>query len=365
MRAIQTALFASIFSLSEIVLASPAASSTVTITASIISTTPLSTTTVQASSQRTTVNTINVLSFMTSSSAASTTSRATSTTSSPNETSLSMSSSSATSQPTKISHQTLIIILSAVFGSVGLILLGGAIFLLYRFSQGRTPFRHRGASPINDDEIESWRSGREKQPIPPPDHGPAIREVASLPLHTPAWTWAASSTSIRTVSANMSDFPSVIAYPEPLSVVAKAPNARAGLTDEALPGADPFITPPKRQSSRLSKAPPGHARTKSRRSSISAKSMWSVRERSSSDLKGKDRYSTWYDQDPKSKERQSTWYDQDDEVVSSHMRTDNGSSSPGISDFFDGVPSGGLSPRPKSRPRLWEVSREDIGRAIA
>ncbi|CZR60884.1 uncharacterized protein PAC_10780 [Phialocephala subalpina] len=403
MRAIQTALFASIFSLSDVVLgdfplpsvnsaakaspsapsppgrkkstdppsASPAASSTVTITASIISTTPLSATTVQASSQRTTVNTINVSSFMTSSSTAPTTSGAASTTLSPNETSVSMSSSSATSQPTKISHQTLVIILSVVLGFVGIILLGGAIFLLYRFSQGRTPFRHRGASPINDDEIESWRrSGREKLPISPPNHGPAIREVTSLPMHSPAWTWAASPTSIRTVSGNFSDHHSipnhsVIAYPEPLSVVAKAPNARAGLTDEALPGADPFITPPKRQSSRLSKAPPGHARTKSRRSSISAKSMWSGRERSSSDLKRKDRHSTWYDQDPKSKERQSTWYDQDDEVISSHIRTDNGSSSPGVSDFFDGVPSGGLSPRPKSRPRLWEVSREEIGRAIA
>lgn len=322
----------------------PAASSTLTITASIVSTTPLSTTTVKASDLATTINTIDVSSFMTSSSAAiSTSSGAGSSSSSYNETS--MSSSSEISQTTNskgISHQTLVIILSAVLGSLGLILLVGAVFCLYRYRRGQAPFRHRGASPINDDEIESWRtSGREKHLIPAPNHGPAIREVSLLPMHSPQWTWAASPTSIRTISANMS---------EPHSVVAKAPNARAGLTDEALPGADPFITPPKRQSSRLSKAPPGHSRTRSRRSSISAKSLWG-RERSSSDLKGKD--------------QQSTWYDQEVEVISSHIPTDNGSSSPGVSDFFDGVPSGGLSPRPKSRPRLYEISREDIGRAIA
>ncbi|KUJ20407.1 uncharacterized protein LY89DRAFT_442736 [Mollisia scopiformis] len=377
MKTSQTALFVCLLSLSDVVLgdlplpslssvakaspptpsppngrkktdppsAIPAASSTVTITASIISTTPLSTATVQPSNLATTINTIDVSSFMTSSSSATlTSSGAASTPSSYNGTS--MSSASTVSQAkdsSSISHQTLVIILSTVLGSVGLVLLAGALFLLYRFSRGQTPFGHRGASPINDDEIESWRrSGREKHQMTPPDHGPAIRDVTSLPLHSPAWTWAASPSSIRTVSANLSELH---------SVVAKAPNARAGLTDEALPGADPFITPPKRQSSRLSKPPPGHARTKSRRSSISTKSMWSGRERSSSDLKAKDRH--------------STWYDQDDEVISSHIRTDNGSSSPGASDFFDGMPSGGLSPRPKSRPRLYEISKEDIGRAIA
>ncbi|KAE8453825.1 hypothetical protein EG329_009337 [Mollisiaceae sp. DMI_Dod_QoI] len=350
MRAIKTTLFACLLSLSDIVQALPAAGSTVTITASIVSTTPLSTKTVQASNLATTVNTIDVLSFMTSPSptALRATSSGTASTTNVNESPIPMSSTSAVSQPTnsnKISHQTLVIILSAVLGFLGVILLAGAVFLIYRFSKGQAPFRHRGASPINDDEIESWRrSGREKLPLTPPDHGPAIREVTSLPMRSPAWTWAASPSSIRTVSANLS---------EPHSVVAQAPNARAGLTDEALPGADPFITPPKRQSSRLSKAPPGHARTKSRRSSISAKSMRSGRERSSSDLKAK--------------EMQSVWYDQDDEIMSSHLRTDNGRSSLGTPDFFDGIPSGGLSPRPKSRTRPWEIQipSEDIGRAIA
>jgi len=349
MRALQTTLFVCVLSLLDVVLAISAGSTAVTITASTISTTSPSTTTVKASGLSTTINTIDVSSFMTSTSVAlSTSTGAASVISSHTGTYTPMSSTSTTSQSTSsnsISHQTLVIILSTVLGFLGLILLAGAIFLFRRFRRGQAPFGHRGASPINDDEIESWRrSGREKQPITPLAHGPAIRQVSSLPMYSPAWTWAASPTSIRTISANESELH---------SVVAKAPNARAGLTDETIPGADPFITPPKRQSSRLSKAPPGHARSKSRRSSMSTKSIWSGRERSSSDLKGRD--------------RQSTWYNQEDEVISSHIKTDTGSSSPspGVSDFFDGMPSGGLSPRPKSRPRLYEISRDDIGRAIA
>lgn len=64
----------------------------------------------------------------------------------------------------------------------------------------------------------------------------------------------------------------------PCPVQARAPNSRSGLTDETVPGADPFISSPRRQTSRLSKVPPltsprsAHTRTRSSRSSTSMRS---------------------------------------------------------------------------------------------
>jgi hypothetical protein len=59
------------------------------------------------------------------------------------------------------------------------------------------------------------------------------------------------------------------------------------------------------------------------------------------------------------------WYDPDNGAVGSHMR-DLDFSTPGASEF-DSLSAGGLSPRPKSRPRPWEleVDEKEIGRAIA
>ncbi|KAK0128836.1 hypothetical protein ONS95_000785 [Cadophora gregata] len=256
---------------------------------------------------------------------------------------MSSSSTTAPSEDNSSSHQTLVIVLAAVLGAVGLILIGAIVFLIYRYRRGRLPFGHRGVSPINDDEIASWRrTGQEqKLTLPSPVYRPAIREVTSVHLNSPGWTWTASPSSIRTVSAHITDH----------QVQAQAPNARAGLTDEVVPGADPFIPQPKRQNSRLSKLPPGHARSKSRRSSMSAKSLWSP-DRTSNDLK--------YQEQPP-----STWYAVDD-AATSPFRTELSTSSPGTSVFGEAF-TGGLSPRPERRTRPWEqeVSRDDIGRAIA
>ncbi|KAL2067196.1 hypothetical protein VTL71DRAFT_1620 [Oculimacula yallundae] len=256
---------------------------------------------------------------------------------------LPMSSSSATPGGDKSSsHNTLVIALAAVLGAVGLLLIGTVIFLLYRYRRGQLPFAHRGASPINDDEIASWRrTGKEqKLTIPSPTYRPAIREVADLHLKSPGWTWTASPSSIRTVSAHITDH----------QVQAQAPNARAGLTDEVVPGAEAFIPQPKRQSSRLAKRPPGHSRTKSRRSSMSGRSLWSP-DRTSNDYIFRE---------------QASWYAVDGAAPSSHFKTEQSSDTPGTSTFGEHV-SGGLSPRPERRAKPWEqeVSREDIGRAIA
>ncbi|EGZ77574.1 hypothetical protein NEUTE2DRAFT_79257 [Neurospora tetrasperma FGSC 2509] len=67
----------------------------------------------------------------------------------------------------------------------------------------------------------------------------------------------------------------------PTPILARAPNSRAGLTDDTVPGDVPFILTPKRQPSRLHKLPPGahavvsspgprHGRKKSSKSSTSS-----------------------------------------------------------------------------------------------
>lgn len=249
-----------------------------------------------------------------------------------------------------ISHRNLIVILSSVLGFVGLLLILSLAFLAFRYRRRQSPFAHRGASPINDEEIASWRGTvqEQKQQTPNPTQPPTIHDANTIGLaqSPPGWMWAPSPAVIQPA---MSHTTSTI--PDTPSFLAKAPNSRAGLTDETVPGADPFIPPVKRQSSRLSKAPPGHARTKSRRSSLSAKSMWSFKE-SSMELKAK--------------ERSPTWFDPEDDNVGRELRDfDHNSDSPGTS-IFDGLSAGGLSPRPKSRPRLWESEKEqEHGRRLA
>lgn len=64
--------------------------------------------------------------------------------------------------------------------------------------------------------------------------------------------------------------------PHPPAPVARAPNARSGLTDEVVPGAAPFVKAAGKPSRRLSKAQgnsQSHLRHKSRRSSASAGSV--------------------------------------------------------------------------------------------
>jgi hypothetical protein len=324
----------------------PVAAST-TATAAIVSPSASSTTLPQAA---TTTKTIEVSSFVTSSSVLSSSPIPTSSAiPSLRASSLSMSttSSAMSEQSSSTHHRTLVIVLSTVLGFVGLALIAAAAFLTYRYCGGQYRFGRRGASPINDDEIASWRRNAQdqKQRIPSLDPMPSTREVTPIALtHSPGWTWTASPTSIRTISAVIPDTPSFLA---------KAPNSRAGLTDEAIPGADPFIATVKRQSSRLSKAPPGHTRTKSRRSSTSGKSVWS--------FNGRDRIST----DMKAKDRHPTWYDPEDGAGNNHIK-DLDFSTPGTSEF-DSLSTGGLSPRPKSRSKPWELEldEKEIGRAIA
>ncbi|KAI0165648.1 hypothetical protein GGR57DRAFT_497120 [Xylariaceae sp. FL1272] len=161
-------------------------------------------------------------------------------------------------------HDTLVIVLSAVFGFIGLALLviGG----IWCARTRRRKLFNRGITPINDEEIASWKvpQGEEKELeveryTTRPSHGSKGSTSSTKRATTiqysgrPSAEVPVSSRSFVSHKYSM-EFP--LSPPEAVAVVARAPNARSGLTDETVPGDDPFITLPRRQPSRLQKIPP-------------------------------------------------------------------------------------------------------------
>lgn len=169
------------------------------------------------------------------------------------------------------------------------------------------PFFSRGISPIDDDEIATWKTPRnEKAGFHGADTDVEAEAALNKETGAPSHAKHASTSSVKKP-------PSVIVYSHaqdqglrqstdgelPRSfannnhtayggkmsleralpqtpIQARAPNARAGLTDESVPGDAPFLPSPRRQPSRLSKVPPNsasqrraarHTRARSSRSS--------------------------------------------------------------------------------------------------
>ncbi|KAK4128186.1 hypothetical protein N657DRAFT_629340 [Parathielavia appendiculata] len=204
------------------------------------------------------------------------------------------------------SNRTLIITLSTVFSAVGLALIAGVVLLCYRKRRGRLPLLPRGVSPIDDDEIERWKSPRDEKArfqvgdtdmeaeaafhkkTGRPSHAkhfstssvkkPPSVIVYSRSHESQAVRHSTDAESRRSFVQNHPAYSSKTSFDKTLPqtpIQARAPNARAGLTDESLPGDEPFIMSPKRTPSRLSKHPPNsssgrranHARARSSRSS--------------------------------------------------------------------------------------------------
>ncbi|KAK4218683.1 hypothetical protein QBC37DRAFT_273858 [Rhypophila decipiens] len=267
------------------------------------------------------------------------------------------------------SNRTLVITLSTVLSVVGVLLIVGTILICWRFRQRRKPLFARGISPIDDDEIATWKVPRsEKAAMMAGEtdveaEGAAAGPAAGRLQHGKH----ASTSSVRKP-------PSVIVYSNAhgrgdyrrstddggqspyygkssldkalpqTPIQARAPNARAGLTDESIPGDDPFLPSPKRHASRLSKLPPtfssqrrAHIRSRSSRSSMHSFSGYGY---VGSDVPlsrhSHDNYTSNY---------------------RNHSRVYSSSSIPPRLSFGDEGPLGGLSPRPLFRD-------EDIGRAI-
>ncbi|KAK2035922.1 hypothetical protein LZ31DRAFT_485244 [Colletotrichum somersetense] len=183
-------------------------------------------------------------------------------------------------------NRSLVVALSTVLSLLGVVIILGAIYLCYRYRRGRLPFSRRGTSPIDDEEIESWKACRtiEKSTTIVVDeqhqHGSAgpVQKPASTIVYqdnSQYHTRMSTETAQRSLYHKRSMDKRSIDIPQP-PVLARAPNARVGLTDDTIEGDLAFLPSPKRRSSRLSKLPPlspRHGRHRSSRSTISIGSL--------------------------------------------------------------------------------------------
>lgn len=62
--------------------------------------------------------------------------------------------------------------------------------------------------------------------------------------------------------------------------------------------------------------------------------------------------------DFKQKEAGPTWFDPEDENIGRELRNFDGNNSSPSASVFDELSAGGLSPRPKSRLRMWESGKQ-------
>ncbi|KFY33036.1 hypothetical protein V495_08496 [Pseudogymnoascus sp. VKM F-4514 (FW-929)] len=172
-------------------------------------------------------------------------------------------------------HRNLVIVVSAVFGSLALFMVVSATVFVIRWKRNPKYHRNRGNSPVDDEEIERWRGRKETYTEAPgrntPNPKQHKRQSSSVVIvsHPPGWTWNAEPSPFGSRNSGETAL-------SPPPMVARAPNSRSGLTDGAILGADPFVPPVRRQSTRLAK----HGRNQSRKSSFSA----SIPERPSTDV---------------------------------------------------------------------------------
>jgi hypothetical protein len=255
------------------------------------------------------------------------------------------------------SRKTLIIVLTTTIPSILLIAL--AAFLYHRIRRRRARFRNRGITPIDDEEIESWKVNRtrsleaeEKLPGTPKS---AISEPrpAHQSHHTNTSLGSVKSSSVivyqNRVSEEQLPFSPVRAKQSidipPTPVLARAPNSRPGLTDETVRGDNAYVNIKRTPSARLSKNnPPRHARTKSSRSTRSSFGANTRREQ-------------WYSQTPEQNSpRQSADIYSKSAPASRRATISTPAARQGFRD--DELPLTGLTPRPPV------VHSSDIGRAI-
>jgi hypothetical protein len=164
---------------------------------------------------------------------------------------------------------TLTIALASAIPAVFVVAL--ALFLWYYFHKRSSSLFNRGITPIADEEIESWKTE-------PNSEKESYREPSTSTNNSPrhhAHNSSVSSTQKPSVivyqTPTASTYQSTVSDQSPRQlpskkrsfdipqtpVLARAPNARPGLTDEAIQGDDAFIPQLKRQPSRLSKSTAG------------------------------------------------------------------------------------------------------------
>ncbi|ROT36954.1 hypothetical protein SODALDRAFT_325510 [Sodiomyces alkalinus F11] len=166
--------------------------------------------------------------------------------------------------PEKDDDQTLAIALSTTFSVLAIVLIAGSVFVCWRYKKGSRLFTQRGITPINDEEIESWKrkddpDTLEKSIVAIEDLTPrtSVKRPANVVVYQAPRPSGEqhSPRSFVLSSADTTGGKKSIDVP-PTPVLARAPNARPGLTDETVQGDEAFIPSPRRQTSRLSKYPP-------------------------------------------------------------------------------------------------------------
>lgn len=260
--------------------------------------------------------------------------------------------------------RTTVIVLATVMSVVGCLLIVVALWTFMRCRRRRSKLFSRGITPIGDDEIETWKGQRTEkgqvldaemnspsQVAQTQDKGHQKSEsTTSIKKPPSVIVYARKSEEWSPRSPTMPDYPfskmsldgGKRSFEKELPMTpiqARAPNAREGLTDEAIPGDEPFVSSPKRRGSRLSKGTryphQSHSRNKSSRSSSSLHRLG-------------DRVFGYESDD----------YRPSQEFYPGHSRVSSSQEPPRLSLSEDWpAGSGGLSPRPF-------VRAEDIGRAI-
>lgn len=256
--------------------------------------------------------------------------------------------------------KSLTIILSTVIPVVFVI---GLIVGLWQYCRKRNNrLFNRGITPIADEEIESWKNDRndeEKEPIPEtPDRPNGYHKSHRHHQHNSSVSSCQKPPSVIVYQNNYQSRVSGEQSPRSAGhinhsidlpqtpVLARAPNARPGLTDDTVQGDDAFIPIPqlKRQPSRLSKNQTSqHQRHKSAYGAIGATGS-------------RDR---WYGQPSQDYHtRQSADnIPRRGSAPRSHERIYSATANPPRMSLDEAVPPGGLSPRPL-------LHKSEIGRAI-
>ncbi|PHH85661.1 hypothetical protein CDD83_110 [Cordyceps sp. RAO-2017] len=181
---------------------------------------------------------------------------------------------------------TVTIVLATTIPSAVLLLLGAVLF--WRLFRRKKRLFHRGITPIDDEEIASWKTARSDEKVAGPGPPSSIWRDSLPSSHRPSNSVVSSRKPASVIvyqnpsqhglrlSEDMPTSPphnkrSVDVPPTP--VLARAPNARPGLTDEAIQGEDAFIAQARRHPCRLAKPPPPrvprHNRSKSSRATMS------------------------------------------------------------------------------------------------
>lgn len=257
-----------------------------------------------------------------------------------------------------ITTRDLTIILATTIPSV-LILACLFALLCCRARRRRARMFKRGITPIDDDEIESWKLDRESEKrftggqrtSQRTSHrttlsNGSVRKPPSVIVYTPTQYANRISDDHHSLSPSPKFKRSIDLPTTPMT--ARAPNARPGLTDETIQGDDAYISQAKRQPSRLAKHPPVSSRHHR---------AWSTRTAAVGDL-----HNQWYglELDNQTPSRKST--ETFTRARSLHSSSRGAFSSSPINpppriSFDDDLLLGGLSPRPP-------VHQSEIGRAI-